>query len=160
MSNLSSSPGQPTPGAAAGPRPGTPATIDIFADKGANGGICFSHEWRFENGPASKGHMQVPRKRRVEPGTPTHFRLHDRSGTGLKFEAQVADAIWVQENSCPCDAQHDPEFDLRNARRQDRLLSVVNLNQRACELHYRLNFRDSAGKAVCYDPIIRNGGSV
>ena len=87
------------------------------------------------------------------------FRLDDRTGTGLEFNAN--DPIWVHENElgqCPGQGVDSDQITAINC--SPRKLSVVNAN---CgpprTLHYQLNFVDAQGIPRDVDPAIKNGGS-
>ena len=152
---------QATPQQSAKPAAGTPAIVDVFARTTRAGRVEFSHEWRWNNGhPGGNGDIDVPQRKKGDPGTPIHFHLRDQTqpNRGLKF---ADDPIWVLRDSCPPDGQPccDSEIPADDIKRSNNLLKVVDLNSEPCTLHYRLRFTDRQGRPEAYDPAIKNGGT-
>ena len=140
-----------------GPPPGTPVFVDVYADTAPNGGIEWSHEWRFRNHSPKRGSIDIPKKEKGQPGTPIHFKLHDRTQpkVGLRF-VHCDDAIWVSRTTCPQSQASDPE--ITRIEPSETVLKVLDLNKDDCTLHYNLRFEPDPQR-YCYDPEIRNGGS-
>lgn len=142
-----------------GPPAGTPAIVDVFADPLAGGGVHFRHEWRWHSGHAGgKGRIDIPKRAAVDPATPIHFNLRDKTGRGLKFSDDGLGAIWVDRTGCPQSQSDDPEIPPAQIKSTPKLLKLLNENSEECTLHYRLRFTDRAGKPESYDPDIKNGG--
>lgn len=140
-----------------GPSPGTPVIVDVHARMGTGGAVQFSHEWRFQGGSSQgNGSIRIPRKMNHEAGTTIQFHLRDDTGM-LRFASQPDDAIWVDRNRCPQQAGTDPE--IIDIRPTPNLLTIHDKNQDECELHYNLRFEPDPDR-YCYDPTIRNGGSI
>jgi hypothetical protein len=143
------------------PPPGTRVIVDVFA-RNENGPVEFTHAWRWEDGtPGDEGTIVVPRKKKGESATPIDFHLRDETNPlqGFVFTADVNGPMWVKRNTCPGQQCEDPEIPPKLMKRTDKKLSVVDLNQEDCELHYRLRFQDKDGMPDSYDPDIRNGGT-
>ena len=137
--------------------PGTPVIVDVHARREADGTVRFSHEWRFQGGNSQgSGDIDIPRKGKAEPGTPIQFHLRDETGM-LRFPSAADDAIWVDRSSCPQQAVRDPE--ITDVRTSPNLLTIHDQNKEQCELHYNLRF-DPDPDRYCYDPTIKNGGSI
>ena len=140
-----------------GPSPGTPVRVDVTARRDSNGDFQFSHEWRFHGGNSQGGgNIEIPRKKKTEPGTTIHFHLRDDTGL-LRFASNPDDAIWVDRSGCPQQAVRDPE--ITDVRPSPRLLTIHDENKDECELHYNLRFEPDPDR-YCYDPTIKNGGSI
>lgn len=144
--------------------PGTPVVVDVFARTTADGSIQFSHAWRWQDGtPGGQGSIGIPAREPDEPGTPIHFHLRDetRPLRGLDFTDDSEGAMWVLRNACPPEHQkcEDPQIPPDQMERSPNLLKVFDRNSEECTLHYRLRFKDRAGKPEDYDPDITNGGT-
>ncbi|HUE79583.1 MAG TPA: hypothetical protein VMN38_08130 [Sphingomicrobium sp.] len=139
------------------PSPGTPVIVDVFASRDSDGSIQFSHEWRFQGGNSQGGgDIDIPAKKRMEPGTTIHFHLRDDTRM-LRFSPQPDDAIWVDRIGCPQQATTDPE--ITDIRPSPNLLTIHDENRDECDLHYNLRFEPDPDR-YCYDPTIKNGGSI
>jgi hypothetical protein len=106
------------------------------------------------SGPYVKAGNKIdfPKK---HPTSTIEFRLQGKAGQTLDFD--LADPIWIQPDTCPTAPCNYPEVTVLPSSTPNRL-HVQNRNLSEVELHYRLNFVDSAGNKVHWDPIIRNGG--
>lgn len=144
--------------------PGTPVIVDVFAKSTADGGVEFSHKWRWgEDGPSEgNGTIKIPKRLKKDPGTWMQFRLRDdtKPNRGFQFSKKQGAAMWVQRDTCPphdlrCD---DPEIPPEQMEVKPKLLKAHNLNGEECNLHYRLWFEDQQGYPDSYDPDITNGG--
>jgi len=141
-----------------GPPPGTRVFVDVYADTAPNGGVAWSHKWRFANYSERTGSIDVPEKERGKPATPIQFKLHDRTDpkVGLSF-VDGKDAIWVDRTACPeLKAASDPE--ITRIEPSETVLKVLDLNKGKCTLHYNLRFMPDP-KKYYYDPEIKNGGT-
>jgi len=148
---------QPQQGTQSEAKGGKPVIVDVFANGCATGGIEFSHEWRFEDGPSQgDGTIEVPKAKPSDPATSIHFHLHDRTGQSLRFDED--DPIWVKRSECPCESSEDPEIPRDGIDVHPKLLKITDRNSEECELHYNLRFKDRDGGLAEYDPSIRNGG--
>jgi len=147
------------------PDPGTPVIVDVLARTNADGSVGFSHQWRWQNGlPGGSQGIAIPARGKNDPGTPIHFHLRDQTdpARGLDFTDEANGVMWVKRgNQCPGDHEQcqDPEIPPDQMQRSPNLLKVFNRNSDACTLHYRLRFKDHAGKSESYDPDITNGGT-
>lgn len=139
---------------------GTPAIVDVYADPAPGGGVGFSHDWHWQNGPSQgSGTVEIPKKTKNDPGTPIHFNLVDRTGRGFDFSDDIFGAIWVNRDDCPDSQCGDDQIPQDQIQRSPNLLRVFDLNTEDCRLHYRLRFKDKAGESASYDPDIKNGGT-
>ncbi len=131
-------------------------TVDVFAKPKGGGGIKFSHKWRFKGGnEGPTDEIDVPAKKKGEPGPRMAFELHDQTQRGLSWDD---DPIWVSRTKCPTAASEDPEIPRNRVKCYGDLLEVYNANEQRCDLYYSLNFTDRHGNPEPYDPMIRNGG--
>ena len=148
-----------------GPNPGTPVLVDVFAQTNADGSVGFTHQWRWQDGNPGGNHgIAIPARGKTDPGTPMHFYLRDQTSPprGLDFTDETSGAMWVKRGgTCPGETEQseDPEIPPDQIQRTPNLLKVFNQNSEPCTLHYRLRFKDRAGKADSYDPDITNGGT-
>lgn len=147
-----------------GPPAGTPVIVNVLAKTKSDGGVGFSHDWRWQDGtPGGNGSIRIPQRDENEPGTPMHFHLTDdtRPRKNLDFTDDPDGAMWVKRASCPPERERceDPQIPPHKMRRTLNLLQVFNENSEQCTLHYRLRFKDSDGKSHSYDPDITNGGT-
>ena len=144
---------------------GPPVIVDVFARTKDGDKVEFTHAWKWgEKGPnQGNGKIIIPTRRPDGPETPMHFHLHDQTDDpkrGLVFSDNQGAAMWVKRDGCPpdrprCDDRQIPPADMETGL---KLLKVVNINSEKCTLHYRLWFKDRAGKTESYDPEIINGG--
>ena len=148
---------------AAGPAPGTPVFVDVYA-KTEGGATKWSHDWRWgENGPSQgNGTIEIPQRKPDEPGTDMHFYLRDQTdpNCGYQYDKNQGAAMWVKRDSCPADDKRcdDPQIPADQIVTSPKLLKAFNVNSDMCNLHYRLWFKDKDGKPDSYDPDITNGG--
>lgn len=91
-------------------------------------------------------------------GAEIEFRLHGKTGQKLDFD--TADPIWIAVGNCPpAPTPNWPAGVSLVSCTNDKLTIADENRSPAAELHYRLNFVDSAtGQPQSWDPIIRNGG--
>jgi len=88
------------------------------------------------------------------PQTKIIFKLQGCAAGKLDFKK--SDPIWVQENECPGTKCSDPDVVIKDVDKNK--LEINDLNTKATDLYYRLNFVDKNGVEYEWDPIIRNGG--
>ncbi|MEO7635546.1 MAG: hypothetical protein ABIS38_07870 [Sphingomicrobium sp.] len=145
-------------------RPGIPVFVDIIARTNPDGGVEWSHDWRWDEDGSSKGKgaIIIPKREKKDPGTRMHFMLKDQTDPKRHFVFfdNKGAALWVMRDCCPpADVRSDdtefPADEFVSARHQ---LTALNRNSDACTLHYRLWFKDKAGEIESYDPAIINGG--
>lgn len=148
------------------PPPGTRVFVEVTARNGAEGEVEFTHEWKWEDGSpgGGRGAIEIPAKKKGDPATPMRFRLYDRTEPrrGLEFARdEDGGPMWVRRDRCPPKdvKSEDPEIPARDMRPNRAFLNVVNINDEACTLHYRLRFKADDEGIESYDPEIRNGGS-
>ena len=145
-----------------GPPAGTPVIVNVTARTAADGGVDFSHSWRWPDGtPGGNGSINVPQRTKNEDGTPIHFHLNDETdpNRGLDFTDDIHGPMWVQRDGCPQERSVDSELPPGQMNASPNLLRVFNKNSEECTLHYRLRFKDKDGKPESYDPDIKNGGT-
>jgi hypothetical protein len=143
------------------PRPGTPVIANVYARPETGGGVKFSLKWRFKGELEDNERdwpIDIPEKKKVEPGTKIHFHLRDTTHRGFAFDP--VHPIWVSRTQCPEDWSEDPEIPANCIDRHPNLLTVFDANKDACDLHFALVFEDRDGNREPYDPQIKNGGSV
>ena len=152
------------PRSAADPPAGTPVIVNVVARTKADGSVGFTHTWEWENGtPGGNGSIRIPPRDENASGTPIHFHLTDDTHPRrhLDFTDDPRGAMWVDRDSCPPEDQkcEDPQIPPGEMKRTVNRLQVYDKNSEACTLHYRLRFKDRAGKSHSYDPEITNGGT-
>jgi hypothetical protein len=114
--------------------------------------------WQFDvkpddlaSGPYVKnGKIEVP----VGPQTRIEFKLQGTAAGKLDFKE--SDPFWAEQGQCPTSRCSDPDICIVSCSKNK--LEINDRNTKAADLHYRLNFVDSAGGDHWWDPIIRNGG--
>ena len=123
--------------------------VKVTANEGGGAGV----DWDLDG--------KKPHESRIdfEKGSGPHtvkFKLFDRTGRNLRFDA--AKPIWdhVSDTECPSPGSASGQIDVLDC--SDRELTVSNKNSAACTLHYQLNFVDGAGAAQEVDPMFKNGG--
>lgn len=135
----------------------TPATkrIKVRVDMDQNG-PCWNYAIEADD-KASDPYVKAGNKIDLPNPTPKtviEFRLQGKLGKKLDFDQ--ADPIWVLANTCPTTGSNDPDICLISCTADK--LEILDLNSKQVDLHYRLNFVDSAGQKLNWDPIIKNGG--
>ncbi len=142
------------------PREGRPVIVDVYAEP-KTGSIDFSLKWRFADDHPDDTNPEpiiIPKKNKGDLGTMIQFHLHDRTGMGLAFDP--VDPFWVSRTTCPQDWSEDSEIPADRIRPHNKLLTVCDLNEVACDLNFSLNFEDRDGNRLPpYDPQIKNGGT-
>ncbi len=148
------------------PRPGTPVSVIVYARNGPEGTVEFTHEWKWADGSPGGGRAEIdiPDKKHGEDPTPIHFKFYDRTEPrrGLQFARdEDGGPMWVRRDRCPPEdvKSEDREIPARDMKPNRTTLTVVNFNDEACVLHYRLRFKARDGGKESYDPEIRNGGN-
>ena len=95
------------------------------------------------------------------------FALDDRTGAGLGFPAVPHDAMWVAKvedpdhPKCPDTSTHS-NYDVIEpicVCDEGQRLIVRNDDPRKEDWSFTLNLKNGDGKAVSWDPIIKNGGN-
>lgn len=136
--------------------------VDVRASLDENGGVSFDSLWRNKNGPNGVWHSGPI----ILPNGPDHYRmefdLNDKSGQNLTFYPTPADAMYVQVGSCPSGPGNGAgQIDFETVTNGKKKLTIKDVNQAQCNLHYMLRFDGKAGVGgppYQYDPEIRNGG--
>lgn len=121
------------------PTPGNPNGV-AFALKESNAG-----------GPVQAIHF----KNDQHPGTMVYFKIDDQAKSGLLFQQDPKDALWVQvgNNNPPAGATW-PGFVPLSVENDDTRLIVYNRNLVAgVQFKFTLRFRWPNGNAIDYDPI-------
>lgn len=139
------------------PPAGTMVIVDVFAEE--NGGnVTFTHDWRFDGGSSQgNGAIVIPQKDSGQPGTPIQFHLRGGQELGLQFVRDPQQVIWLNRDDCPSEQGGDAEIPEDRIRSTPRLLTIQDLNEDECSIHYRLRFEPDPNQYF-YDPEIRNGG--
>jgi hypothetical protein len=106
--------------------------------------------------PASGPYVKPGNRIEVPNGPQTKIEFKLQGSAAGKLDFNESDPIWVQENQCPTSQCSDPDVRITDINKNK--LEINDLNTKATELHYRLNFVDRAGGEYEWDPIIRNGG--
>ena len=137
--------------------------VDVRATCAADGDVQFSCRWKTEADPVgdwNNGPISLPKG-------PEHYRLvfdlDDKSGRGLSFYKDPAEAMYVQLDSCPTgpgDGCGQILFEEVDAHRKKLIIKDYNRGP-PCSLHYMLRFEGETHGACPpyeYDPEIINGG--
>lgn len=141
--------------------------IDVIATRHEDHGVDFVCLWQDANRNWHSGPIVFP----YDSGEhDVEFKLDDRTGLNLNFEASASNAIWFNANSCPTSASGDDKGQIRDKQvmSTDKKLKLKNLNTGdPCDLHYALRFTGDSwtspgGKQhqapYAYDPEFRNRG--
>lgn len=149
--------------------------INVYADddSGADSGVKFSHEWKFQDAPGqyNKGRVDLP----ANDSYTLKFHFQDRSSRNLSFACPGANAMWVTNGTssnpptCPTAAGDGGQIQYSGSGTNcsPNLLSVVDANSGPeCLLQYALRFNGNAYTGpsgqqyppYAYDPEIKNGG--
>jgi hypothetical protein len=143
----------------AGPKP-TQIKVRINFAKDGN---CWSYDLEADD-HVSDPYVKAGNKIDFPHSQPTsiiEFRLQGKAGQVLDFDLDpnlpVKEPIWVESGQCPTQCNPFPS-DFSVVRKSPNVIEVQNRNLNAGDFHYRLNFVDSGGNKVHWDPIIRNGG--
>jgi hypothetical protein len=144
--------------------------VTVLATLHDDHGVEFHCTWPDDSGVVHSGPITFPvgaSKNKVK------FRLDDKTGLDLQFLDQPNDAIWVDANGCPRDANGtdlgqitDKEVAKDPVSSKRKKLTLTNLNTEECNLHYALRFTGKSARSggtaeqplyVC-DPELRNRG--
>ncbi len=85
------------------------------------------------------------------------FKLQDMTNRKLRFDPEAP--IWIHENElgqCPPEGATNVQIKVVNC--DDKTLTLVNTNEKACTLRYQLNFFDETNQGENCDPEFKNGG--
>lgn len=137
--------------------------VDVSATRAADGDVQFDCRWKTEADPVgnwNSGPISLP-------NGSEHYRLvfdlDDKSGRGLQFYSNPAEAMYVQVGSCPTgpgDGNGQIVFEEVDSHKKKLIIKDYNRGP-PCTLHYMLRFEGDAHGACPpyeYDPEIRNGG--
>ena len=113
--------------------------VTVLATRHEDDGVDFHCAWQDNSGHWYSGPIVLPK------GSGTHevaFELDDKTNLGLKFMGKGDEAIWVNADRCPKSAHGNNDKGQIKDRNvaSDRRLTLQNLNDDACVLHYALRF--------------------
>jgi len=126
-------------------------TIRVVINKNPAGGYLFALDENNGKGPVH----EIKFKNENHPGTMVYFKLDDPDETGLVFQPDPAQAMWVALglNNPPAGAKW-PGFIPLSVEDDGTRLMVYNRNlTKNTKFKFTLRFKDSGGQAVEYDPI-------
>lgn len=106
--------------------------------------------------PASGPYVKPGNRIVVPNGPQTKIEFKLQGSAAGKLDFKESDPIWVRESQCPTSQCSDPDVSVTDINKNK--LEINDLNTKATDLHYRLNFVDRTGGDHYWDPIIRNGG--
>ena len=126
-------------------------TIRVIIGQKPAGGYEFALDENNGQGPVQK----IKFKNDNHPGTMVYFKIYDPDNTGLVFQPDPAQALWVAEgvNNPPAGAKW-PGFVPLSVETNGTRLMVYNRNlKNGITFKFTLRFQDSGGLPVEYDPI-------
>jgi hypothetical protein len=126
-------------------------TIRVVINKNPAGGYLFALDENNGKGPV----QQVKFNNDGHPGTMVYFKIYDPDNTGLVFQPDPAQAMWVAlgAGNPPAGAKW-PGFVPLSVENNPERLMVYNRNlQTGINYKFTLRFKDPGGQAVEYDPI-------
>jgi hypothetical protein len=140
--------------------------VNVIAARHEDEGVDFICLWEDANGDWHSGPITFPRNSGEHD---VEFKLDDRTGLNLAFEASGSNAIWFNADCCPTSASGDDKGQIhdRHVETGNKKLKLKNRNSSACNLHYALRFTGNSwtspgGKQhnapYVYDPEFRNEG--
>lgn len=148
-------------------QPSLDVTVNVVATLHEDDGVEFQCSWKGDDGAWHSGPITFPYGSSNNKLT---FDLDDKTKLNLRFEANAADAVWLNEGCCPTNGNGDDLGQITDRdvdRGSKKKLTFKNLNTEECTLHYALRFTgdswtNAAGKTFSppyvKDPELRNSG--
>lgn len=133
--------------------------VDVIISPGPGGPESVSFELR-------PGGNRLEFKNDNHPGVMVYFNIDDRAGSGLLFQPEPADALWVAPpgQSCPTKpstwAGFVPLSVEEDARGQNTRLIAYFRNLRVEQCKFALRFLWPDGRSEDYDPIGDGGNGL
>lgn len=145
-----------------------PVSVEVIATLDWDNGVGFLARWEHPAGVWNSGPMVF---KKGDPDRMIEYTLIDQTGLGLEFHSPADEAIWVDSNACPVakpPAGSDKgQIKDKNRPAKDKL-TLKNVNDQTCTLHYALRFTGASwtrpdnsrtfDPPYEYDPDYRNGG--
>ena len=126
-------------------------TIRVVINKNPAGGYLFALNENNGKGPV----QAVTFKNENHPGTMVYFKIDDQGKTGLVFQPDPLDAMWVALGSGnpPAGAQWPGFVPLSVEDNGTRLIVYDRNLQQGVQFKFTLRFVGPGGAAIDYDPI-------
>jgi hypothetical protein len=123
-------------------------TVEITEDPSGPCGFGFALD--AGHGPV----QEVSFKNRDHPGRVVYFRIKDKCKSGLTFQPDPKDAIWVAPGlGNPPEGAQWSGFIPLSVENEGRKLIVYCRNEQPQKFKFTLRFLDPDGNEVDYDPI-------